>query len=248
VFVDLTDLERNPNSANNLVLHNHDEVFVRQIPNWQLQDVVEIKGEVRFPGRYALENKKETLSNIIKRAGGLTRNAFLRGGRLFRKSQGLVKPVVDPRDKSLLSVQEEPGTTRLVVNFVAALDRPGSAEDPILSNGDTITIPTTPSEVQVSGEVLTPGSITWVENKDVYYYIGRTGGLTANADAGAIHIIRANGESLKGNSRIEIGDTIVVLPRNKEDKTDWGAILRDAVAVTASLTTIVLLILQFNRR
>jgi protein involved in polysaccharide export with SLBB domain len=53
--------------------------------DWHSQQYMELKGEVRFPGRYVFK-KGETLSSVIKRAGGFTGQAYLKGAVFTRES------------------------------------------------------------------------------------------------------------------------------------------------------------------
>jgi len=64
-----------------------DLVVVRESPFFNKQEVIEIEGEVVFPGIYALDQKDERISSIIKRAGGLTKFAFPEGATLIRRTE-----------------------------------------------------------------------------------------------------------------------------------------------------------------
>lgn len=55
-----------------------DHAVIKEVPLWASQDEVEIRGEVRFPGRYPIQ-RGETLSSLLRRAGGLTDFAFSEG-------------------------------------------------------------------------------------------------------------------------------------------------------------------------
>lgn len=59
-----------------IALQPYDEVLVRAIADWGDTLKVTLKGEVKFPGTYTLK-KGETLSSLIDRAGGFTREAYL---------------------------------------------------------------------------------------------------------------------------------------------------------------------------
>jgi protein involved in polysaccharide export with SLBB domain len=69
----------------NVVLKPNDYLFIRTVPNWDIYKTVEIAGEVRSPGTYALK-KGETLSSVVSRAGGFTDRAYLLGAVLLRQS------------------------------------------------------------------------------------------------------------------------------------------------------------------
>ncbi len=67
-----------------------DEVIVFTIPKWNEKKYVEIKGQVKFPGKYALEDG-EKLSNLIERAGGFRETAFLKGAIFTREDIRLLQ-------------------------------------------------------------------------------------------------------------------------------------------------------------
>ncbi|WP_243371315.1 SLBB domain-containing protein [Geotalea sp. SG265] len=71
----------------NLVLEADDVLSVRSIPQWlDTEDrFVTLKGEFRFPGIYSIA-KGERLDSVIRRAGGFTREAYLKGAKFTRKS------------------------------------------------------------------------------------------------------------------------------------------------------------------
>jgi protein involved in polysaccharide export with SLBB domain len=49
--------------------------------------MVAVSGAINYPGKYALVNKKDRLSDIILRAGGLTSLADIKGVRIKRPIQ-----------------------------------------------------------------------------------------------------------------------------------------------------------------
>ena len=66
-------------------LQKWDQVFVREIPDWQMQRNVSVIGEVVYPGAYSLRAKNERLSSVIARAGGLKPEAYPRAATFVRK-------------------------------------------------------------------------------------------------------------------------------------------------------------------
>ncbi len=62
-----------------------DEVKILPIANWRDKKYITLKGQVRFPGRYAIEDG-EKLSSVIERAGGFSENAFIEGAVFTRES------------------------------------------------------------------------------------------------------------------------------------------------------------------
>ncbi|MBB5636604.1 protein involved in polysaccharide export with SLBB domain [Pedobacter cryoconitis] len=66
------------------VLQPFDIVSIRSSEGYQVQQQVKIEGEVLYPGIYTITRKDERISDIIKRAGGLTVLSFAEGASLKR--------------------------------------------------------------------------------------------------------------------------------------------------------------------
>ena len=67
------------------VLKNHDEVTIYRIPNWYDRKTITLTGQVKFPGEYTFVDG-DRLSDVLIRAGGFTKNAFLYGASFERES------------------------------------------------------------------------------------------------------------------------------------------------------------------
>ena len=65
----------------------YDQIFIRKSPGYEPQVTVKIEGEVLYPGMYALKKKNERISEIIKRAGGLTSEGYAQGATLIRRTE-----------------------------------------------------------------------------------------------------------------------------------------------------------------
>ena len=46
-----------------------------------------IEGEVKYPGKYLISSKKERISDLLKRAGGLKEFAYQKGATIIRKTE-----------------------------------------------------------------------------------------------------------------------------------------------------------------
>lgn len=66
------------------VLQPFDIVSIRSSEGFQMQQQVKVEGEVLYPGIYTLTRKDERISDVIKRAGGLTPLSFAEGASLKR--------------------------------------------------------------------------------------------------------------------------------------------------------------------
>lgn len=69
----------------NVILQERDNLSVRPMPESDVGRAVTLKGEVRFPGQYSIK-RGERLSSVLKRAGGFTERAFVKGTVLIRES------------------------------------------------------------------------------------------------------------------------------------------------------------------
>nr|WP_226335005.1 SLBB domain-containing protein [Echinicola marina] len=74
-------------NANSTVLKPFDNVIVRRKPNFALEKVVMVDGQVNAPGEFALRGAEERISDVIERAGGLTRFAYPKGATLIRRTE-----------------------------------------------------------------------------------------------------------------------------------------------------------------
>jgi len=83
VRVDLNAILAGDEKAD-LLMQPFDLLNIKEIPLWTEQDKVEIRGEVKFPGTYAIQ-RGETLSDLLKRVGGLTLFAYAEGAVFTRE-------------------------------------------------------------------------------------------------------------------------------------------------------------------
>ncbi len=81
--VDLPGVLRGDAGAN-LSLQPFDRLYIKDVSGWTGQEQVKLLGEVRFPGTYPIK-RGETLRDVLKRAGGLTDQAFPEGAVFTRK-------------------------------------------------------------------------------------------------------------------------------------------------------------------
>jgi protein involved in polysaccharide export with SLBB domain len=74
----------------NFTLKPFDIVSVYSLPGYEVQKIVKVEGEVLYPGYYTIQNKNERISDIIKRAGGLTKLADIDGASLKRDNAAVL--------------------------------------------------------------------------------------------------------------------------------------------------------------
>ncbi len=233
------------------VLEPFDVVAVRRSPGYQKQRLVILDGEVVFEGRYALVRKNERVSDLIKRAGGVTPDAYTGGGRLIRRMNEEERAV---REATILAARQkrEDGDSisleRLAVNdyynvgieLDKALENPGSDYDVILREGDRLIVPERVSTVTVNGQVLSPNTVAYLKNKPLKYYISQAGGYADRAKKNRVYVVYMNGmiTQAKGNTRIEPGCEIVVPSKRKRNPVRLNEIL-GLTSSAASLAAVI---------
>lgn len=196
-----------------------DIISVRSSESYTVQRQVKLEGEVLYPGLYTIANKDERISDLIKRAGGLTVYAYADGASLKRPGAEKVNPndknvinTKDEDDKKLLGLKraQEAGVKdtlavdieqKLIqsdlvgINLVRILDRPQSKYDILVEDGDVIRVPKQLQTVKVSGEVLNPNSIVYLPAKGLKQYVNGAGGFTNSARKGNVYVIYPNGSA-----------------------------------------------------
>ena len=80
-----------------------DEVSIRKSPAYTEQQNVSIEGEVMFSGTYTLSRRNTRLSDLFKRSGGSTTEAYIKGARLMRRANETEKE----RMRTVLKMQQE---------------------------------------------------------------------------------------------------------------------------------------------
>ncbi|WP_113637095.1 SLBB domain-containing protein [Nubsella zeaxanthinifaciens] len=197
-----------------------DIITVRNSEGYSIQKQVKIEGEVLYPGMYTITSKSYRISDLIKRAGGLTPFAYAEGASL--KRPGAEK--VNPGDKNAINNQEEEqkkflnlervqekngkddDNTKKIdeklvqsdlvgINLDRILDKPMSRQDLILEEGDIVRVPKQLQTVKVTGEVLNPNSIVYIPGKSFKQYINGAGGFTSMAWKNRAYIKYANGSA-----------------------------------------------------
>ena len=209
--------QRSENGDNNPILESRDHIYVRTIPDWTPGQRVKLAGEVRFPGTYLI-GSSETLSSVIRRAGGLTAIGFAPGAVFTRESarelqrQEILDYADDIRQniavKSFtqedqdLDVQQLDSLIeqlvssapqgRLVIDLPRALaGDPGA--DMLMQDGDTITIPRQSTSVSVIGEVRRSGVYSYQESFTLDDYLELSAGFTKRADEESVYVVKADG-------------------------------------------------------
>lgn len=225
-------------------LRPYDIVTIHRSPDYREQTFVHVSGEVNYSGAYILSNKEERLSDIIKRAGGLTKSAFIDGAQVIRRMSEKEKEMRRMKlefaanaEDSLAIVNDNQKTTYTVgINLRKALDNPGSASDIVLQTNDSIYIPQLNNVVQVSGEVLLPNTVAYEEGKSLSYYLSQAGGVSNSGKKSMAYIVYPNGQVSKANKGKVLPGCEIVVPKKPERKTNTQTVSIVVAAVSALST------------
>ena len=234
-------------------LQPFDEVYVRRSPNYTEQQNVTVEGEVQFEGTYALSNKGQRLSEIIRQAGGLTKRAYPEGTKLLRlmtqDEREMMETVLRTAQRN--SGKDSIDIRKLMTNanypvgieLDKALKNPGSDDDPILREGDRIVVPRYDGTVKINGEVLYPNTVYFKEGKDTDYYIDLAGGTTSTAKKSQTIIIYMNGMVARADRKHRPAPGCqIVVPTKRQRQTlglqQWLSIGTSAASLGTMFATI----------
>jgi len=200
----------------NVLLSPRDRLNIHQIPAWSENNVVELRGEFVFPGKYTVR-RGESLADLISKAGGFTKFAHQEGSVFTRvqlreiEQQNLLKLTADLRiemasksmtdqdySQSYVEVQQmlaDMANVQPVGRLVLDLPKVIGDEnyDVLLEGGDILYVPTLKNSINVVGQVQVTSSHIYDVNLSAEDYLSQSGGSKKRADEGRIYIISANG-------------------------------------------------------
>ncbi len=241
-----------------------DVISIRRKKEYREQISVKVEGEVKYPGNYVLSEKNERVSNLLKRAGGITGEAFIEAANLIRVNNSIQKDNNSEADKvkkiqqqlrdtssNLIESYTKP-TIKVGLDLAKILSDPYGLNDILLQEGDVLSIPKQKNEIKVNGEVMVPSEIVYKKGAALSYYINKAGGYTDNARQRKVYVLYANGDASRTkhflffriHPPIEPGAEILV-PRVPEKKASIST--GELVAITsavASLAGVVIAILR----
>lgn len=231
----------------------YDIVFVRVAPNYKKQQTITVAGEVNFPGKYVVEKNVVRISDVIKKAGGANRDAYIKGATIERKlTDAEYKRAVTARkmaisqvgvDSTMIEQIDRNDRYNVGIDLQAAIDNPGSYADVVLQEGDIINIPKMNNTVKISGGVLYTNVVTFNPSMKPKDYINMAGGYTKGAIKKNTYIVYMNGNvSRKGTSKykVEPGCEIVVPVKSKEQMQRVSAAeIMSIASSTASVAAMV---------
>lgn len=246
----------------NLGLQAFDVVTIRRKAGYTIPETVTVAGQVQYPGPYALSSRNERVSDILKRAGGYTPDAYPEGAYLKRfktdaeklKSQDVAKKLQkNVKDTSTKNVVEE--ITReydqIPLDLPLIMRLPGSVEDLVVRARDELFIPKFDGQVKISGSVLLATQVPYQKKNNLKDYIDEAGGFNGDAWRRKAYVVYANGKAattkhfffFKFYPKILPGSELVVPKKLEKKGASTGEIIGISSAL-ASLAGVVIAILR----
>lgn len=198
-----------------------DHVLIRPQHDPLADSRVAISGEVHRPGEY-LVTRGERFSDLLRRAGGLTDQAYP-DGTVFTRASARERQRADFRrqadalDRRIAGALLQPdppseGEVETAANLVAQLraveplgrlvveadpDRLAAQPelDIVLEGGDIIHIPARTPTVTVTGEVQAPATLQFRSGKGPVDYVREAGGYTRHADRDRVFVLFPDGSA-----------------------------------------------------
>ena len=227
-----------------------DAIIVRRKAGFEFQEYVSVSGEVTFPGRYALR-QGEKVSDLLRKAGGLTKDAMASAATFNRQGKGKIYISID----KIMRV----GNT---YNNIEML--PG--DEIFIPNKDmTVEIRLANTEASEYAAFSTEYAresvnVAYVAGKNAKWYVkNMVGGYGDNAKRNKTNVVYANGTVKDFKMfrlayrypKVRAGSTIVVGSkpvREEKDKKgwqksdfDWQAFSGNLLAQVSAVFTVVVL-------
>lgn len=248
-------------TAPDFLLQPGDRLLVRGDVDQRGDYRVTITGEVRSPGVYPITRDSTRLTDLIRFAGGFTDDALLSSAEVLRQpvmageteTERLqsIRGGVPPDDttyfylETALRIRKEPVTA----DFEKLFGRGDTSSDVLLRNGDYVDVPSKKKTVYVFGQVVTPGHVPYRPGTDIWYYIGKAGGVTDRARQGDAKVIKARSRQWlnPGDTSVEEGDFVWVPKVPDRPFGYYLGIVAQSATVLSVAISVVLLVNQFKK-
>ena len=210
-------------------LNPFDIVTVRPHPKSSNQKTVTIEGAVWYPGAYSITSANETITDIIKRSGGLRTSAYPLGSSFQRNG------------------------VNIQISYEKILKNPKSRLNFTVKDGDVIIIREQPELVFINGEVNSPGAYKFIKGKSLRSYLEDSGGYSPDADKNNVYITYPNGLSKKHSrysiisSRVYDGSIITVSKLPDTEPVNKTELLRDIASIIGDFTQVIIMVLIAGR-
>mgnify|MGYP005989731685 CR=1 FL=1 len=253
------------NDGSPFYIEPFDIINVRYLKGYTPQKNVVVKGEVKYQGSYVITNKNERVSDLVKRAGGLTPFAYLKGATLIRKKvtesdlkqEEQLKTINDKdsitNDLSTIDKFRSSRGFSIGIDLKAILGKGmGTNIDLFLEEGDELLIPSEKQTIEIRGEVMSPTLIHYKKGKSLKSYVNNSGGFSQKAKKSKVFVIYSNGDikSVRNYFFFNVYPTlepgaIIFVPSKIENKNKLST--TEILGITSSIGTIGLIIQSLTK-
>ncbi|MEP6465889.1 MAG: SLBB domain-containing protein, partial [Parafilimonas sp.] len=261
-IIEIKNLSDLSSLQNNILLEPSDLITIKRKPGFLAFQSITVSGQFQYPGPYVLEKREERVSDIIKRAGGFTPEAYMEGAYIKRYNlddktneakQQIISNIQQQLNDSTGFVQQDlkKDFDQIPLNIPKILTQPGSPEDVVLVSGDELIVPKYNAQVKISGSVLFPTQIPYDRKYTLRDYISAAGGIAENGKRSKTYVVYSNGKAattrgflfFRNNPSLKPGAEIVVPAKVPKLHMSTGEFIGIASAV-ASLAGVVIAILR----
>lgn len=151
---------------------------------------------------YAKRSSNDRLSDLVKRAGGVTSKAYVKGARLLRRMNAdeleRVKSAMQlakysRRDSVVIDSMSFEQVYYVGIDLKDALENPGGESDLILREGDVLQVSNYVNTVKIRGAVMYPNAVTYFKKMKYKDYIENAGGYSVDAKKRKAYVLYPNG-------------------------------------------------------
>ena len=211
-------------------LEPEDHLMVPYSYNENPHEIVEIVGEINFPGTYPIKIGTTTISDIIRLAGGFLPSAD--SSKIYINNKTIVKIPDRELERILLkdeinrSIEEKAYVKARIRTEKGALETSLNTiknNNYLVTSNDVIFIQKYFPYVEVIGAVESPGRYPFSSVNNANDYIKLAGGVTKNASRKRFVIKSTTGQRLKVSRNLDLQYGDVVFIPEKVDYNEWYA-------------------------
>jgi protein involved in polysaccharide export with SLBB domain len=149
----------------------------------------------RFTRKSVQQMQQKRMEEVIERSEQdiLRKQSELSAVASSSEDLAATKSSLDGMLKSLESLKKKRAEGRIVLTLLPPEELAKTEYDLELMGGDELEVPTTPSMVNVLGEVYNPTSFVYTDEDTVSSYLRKSGGPRNDGDSSEIYIVRADG-------------------------------------------------------
>ncbi|MEL1223984.1 MAG: SLBB domain-containing protein [Candidatus Neomarinimicrobiota bacterium] len=211
-------------------LEPEDHLMVPYSYNEDPHEIVEIVGEIQYPGTYPIKIGTTTISDIIRLAGGFLPSAD--SSKIYINNKTIVKIPDRELERILLkdeinrSIEEKAYVKARIRTEKGALETSLNTiknNNYLVTSNDVIFIQRYFPYVEVIGAVESPGRYPFSSANNANDYIKLAGGVTKNASRKRFVIKSTTGQRLKVSRNLDLQYGDVVFIPERVDYNEWYA-------------------------